>query len=360
MDKGVQANMLIIYVLISIGVSFLCSILEAVLLSITPNFILASQRQEKSFAPQLKKYASNKDEAISAILTLNTFAHTLGAAGVGSESIQLFKDMGVSGANLEYYLSAVSIVLTLAILYLSEIIPKSLGHHYWKTLTPFMLKVLPPLIFILKPILYISMGLMRMLKTDPTHQMSREEVESMIELGVRTKALAKDEGEFLKESLLASRKSIEEVMTPARKVIMADINSSIQYIYDQRFPITRIPCFEENVNNIQGYIHKEDITKAMIEGMNNKTISELNIMRPISIKNRRTPLRQLFKKFIREKEHIAMVCDNYGTILGLITLEDIVETFFGIEIMDEFDEVEDLQSLAKDEILAEVKLRDHL
>lgn len=352
--------MLVVYIIISLGVSFLCSIMEAVLLSITPNFILAAQRQEKSYAQQLKKYASDKDEAISAILTLNTFAHTLGAAGVGSESIQLFKEMGITGANLEYYLSAVSVILTLAILYLSEIIPKSVGHHYWKSLTPFLLKILPPLIFLLKPILFFSMFLMKKLKSDSGHQMSREEVESMIELGVRTRALAKDEGEFLKESLLASRKKIEDVMTPSRKVIMVEVNNTIESVYKQNFPITRIPCFKDHVNKVCGYIHKEDITKAMINGEANKKIKDLKIIRPISIKNKRTPVRSLFKKFIREKEHIAMVCDNYGTILGVITLEDIVETFLGIEIMDEFDEVEDLQGQAKQEILAEEKMRDHI
>ncbi|MFG1486355.1 CNNM domain-containing protein [Halobacteriovorax sp. RZ-1] len=352
--------MLIVYIVISIGVSFLCSIMEAVLLSITPSFILASQRQNRSYATALKKYASNKDESISAILTLNTFAHTLGAAGVGSESIQMFKDMGISGANLEYYLSAVSIILTLAILYLSEIIPKSLGHHYWKSLTPSLLKILPPLIFILKPILFISMTLMRLLKTEAEHKMSREEVESMIELGVQTKALAKDEGEFLKESLLASRKVIEEVMTPARKVFMVHVEDTIASVYDLKAPVTRIPCYGESVNEINGYIHKEDIAKSIIENNKDKKLYELDIIRPIAIVNRQTPLRNLFKRFIREKEHIAMVSDDYGTILGVITLEDIVETFFGIEIMDEFDEVEDLQSQAKDEILAEEKKREHL
>ncbi|EPZ49649.1 membrane protein, PF01595 family [Bacteriovorax sp. BAL6_X] len=352
--------MLIIYIVISIGVSFLCSIMEAVLLSITPSFILASQRQNRSYAQALKKYASNKDESISAILTLNTFAHTLGAAGVGSEAIQIFKEMGVSGVNLEYYLSAVSIVLTLAILYLSEIIPKSLGHHYWKSLTPYLLRILPPLIFILRPILFISMTLMRLLKTETEHKMSREEVESMIELGVQTKALAKDEGEFLKESLLASRKVIEEVMTPARKVFMVHVEDTIASVYDLKAPVTRIPCYGENVNEISGYIHKEDIAKSIIENNKDKKLYELQIIRPIAIINRQTPLRNLFKRFIRENEHIAMVSDDYGTILGVITLEDIVETFFGIEIMDEFDEVEDLQGQAKDEILAEEKKREHL
>ncbi|AYF43948.1 membrane protein, PF01595 family [Halobacteriovorax sp. BALOs_7] len=351
--------MLIVYIVISIGVSFLCSIMEAVLLSITPNFILASVRQNKGFANSLKKYASNKDEAISAILTLNTFAHTLGAAGVGSESIQLFKEMGITGANLEFYLSAVSVVLTLAILYLSEIIPKSLGHQHWKSLTPFLLRVLPPLIFILKPVLVISMGLMKFFKNEPSHTMSREEVESMIELGVQTKALAKDEGEFLRESLLASRKTIDEVMTPARKVFMVKTTSTIKEVYDLKAPVTRIPCFGETVNDICGYIHKEDIAKNVIEKNCDKQLFEVDIMRPISIENCRTPLRSLFKKFIRGKEHIAMVSDEYGTILGVITLEDIVETFFGIEIMDEFDEVEDLQEQAKEEIKAEVKKKEH-
>lgn len=351
--------MLVVYILISIGVSFLCSIMEAILLSITPNYILASQRQEKPYANALKKYASNKDEAISAILTLNTFAHTLGAAGVGSESIQLFKEMGIAGANLEFYLSAVSVVLTLAILYLSEIIPKSLGHQYWKKLTPYLLKILPILIFLLKPVLLISMVLMKFFKADAPHTMSREEVESMIELGVQTKALAKDEGEFLKESLLASRKTIDEVMTPARKVFMVKAAASIKEVYDLKAPVTRIPCFGETVNDICGYIHKEDIAKAVIEDQCDKRIYEVDIMRPISIENSRTPLRSLFKKFIRDKEHIAMVSDEYGTILGVITLEDIVETFFGIEIMDEFDEVEDLQEQAKDEIKAEEKKREH-
>ena len=346
--------MLGIYVFISVGVSFICSMMEAVLLSISPSYILAAESSGKSYAKQLRKYASDKDLAISAILTLNTFAHTLGAAGVGSESLKIFSKMGFADGKIEFYLSLVSLVLTLTILYLSEIIPKSLGHRYWKALTPFILKLFPPLIFFLYPILIASKALIKMFSKDSKDQMSREEVESMIELGVRANALVADEGKFLKNILMGSRLTIEDIMTPARKVFMVPADSTPESIYQKGIPVTRLPVFGKNVNNIIGYVHKEDIKDQLIAQKENKQISDYDgLVRPVFIENQQTPLRIMFNKFIKNKEHIAMVSDKYGTILGVVTLEDLVETFFGVEIMDEFDQIEDLQEEARNEVFVD-------
>jgi CBS domain containing-hemolysin-like protein len=352
--------MLVVYIFLAVGVSFICSLLESVLLSITPSYILAAENQKKRYAKDLRKYASDKDLSISAILTLNTFAHTLGAAGVGSEAFKILSTMNFSDGRIEFYLSGVSFVLTLVILYISEIIPKSLGHRYWKGLTPVALKFFPVMIFILYPILTISSLLMKVFKSkSDSTGMSREEVESMIELGVRGNALVKDEGKLLKHTLIGSRKTIEDVMTPARKLYMAEVDNTYKDLYDMHMPISRIPIYRNSVNEVLGYVQNSDIKDSIIKGNGETKISEdSDLLRPINIENRHTPLRIMFNKFIKDKEHISMVCDDYGTVLGVVTLEDIVETFFGVEIMDETDETEDLQDAAKAEFMNEEKKKD--
>jgi CBS domain containing-hemolysin-like protein len=331
--------------------------LEAILLSITPSYVLAAQSQAKPYANDLKKYASDKDISISAILTLNTFAHTLGAAGVGSEAFKMFSKMGFADGKIELYLSGVSFILTLVILYISEIIPKSLGHRYWKSLTPYALKIFPVLIFFLYPILIISNLLMKLFKsTHDREEMSREEVESMIELGVQANALVKDEGNFLKHTLIGSRKLIEDVMTPARKLHMVEDDISLNEIYALQMPITRIPVYHNSVNEVIGYLKKGDVKDLIIKGNGDLKVTEIeSSLRPILVENKKTPLRIMFNKFIKSKDHIAIVCDDFGTVLGVVTLEDIVETFFGVEIVDETDETEDLQDAAKAEYLKEEK-----
>lgn len=332
--------LLFVYLFVALFFSFLCSVLEAILLSITPTFVAGKAKENKKYAKRLIKYKDNIDLPLAGILTLNTFAHTIGAAGVGSQ-VQIIWG--------NEYLSIASAILTIIILIFSEIIPKTIGASYWKQLTPFAVASLTILIYSpLYPIIWISNQITHVLSKNKNKSvLSRSEFHAMAEIGVKEGIFKEEESKILMNLMIFNKISVKNIMTPRTVVFAAENNMLISDFFEKNDKIrfSRIPVYVENIDNITGYVLKDDIMQDLIEMKKGKTLKDLS--REIKVVSEQMPIIRLFYKLIEEKEHIAMVVGEYGEMVGIVTMEDIIETLLGTEIMDELDNVEDMQQQAK-------------
>jgi CBS domain containing-hemolysin-like protein len=331
-------SLLLIYLTIALLTSFLCSLLEASLLSITPSHVSITQQQQPAIGKTLQHYKDNIDRPLAAILTLNTFAHTIGAAGVGAQAQLIWG---------EAYLTLVSIILTILILILTEIIPKTLGANYWRQLTGFTVRCLKVMIIVLYPLVLVSQFITKRLKKDKEKSvLSRADFTAMTEIGTQEGILEKSESTVIHNILKFNQIQAQHIMTP-RTVIRAarEVISVMQY-YDshQSIPHSRIPIYEASIDHITGYVLKDALLQTIIEGQGDKLLKD--IKRPIEIFAEQVPVPDIFTELMKKKEHIALVVDEYGGTAGILTIEDIVETLLGLEITDEYDDVEDLQQLA--------------
>lgn len=336
-------GLLIFYALISIFFSFLCSILEAAFLSFTPTFIRMKKSEGKTYALQLEKLKEDIDQPLIAILTINTVAHTVGAILVGVQAEKVFDDGGGS-------VGIVSALMTLAILILSEIIPKTIGATYWQSLGNFTAKSLYLLIFPLKytGLLWLMMQTTRLVgKSSHSGILSREEYIAITDAAVEEGVFADNESNFIKNIL--SFKSIEaqNIMTPFSVAFMAEAETTIEDFYNshEQFIFSRIPLYEKSPSNVIGFVLKDEILEEMIDGQGPEPL--ISIKKDIPIIPQESPITKVFERFIQERAHMAILVDDYGNTLGLVTMEDIIETLLGLEIMDESDSVEDMQKLAR-------------
>ncbi len=334
-------TLLLFYLFLALIVSFLCSILEAVLLSITPSYIgsLKSQGNE-SLSVELASLKEDIDKPLSAILSFNTIAHTVGAAGVGAQAAVVFGNS---------YLVATSVVLTLLILVFSEIIPKTIGANYWRSLTGFTAKTLRILIVLMYPLVLLSQLITKVLsKKEKESTISRAEVTAMAEIGHKEGIFAKGESKMLKNMVMFRNIRAEDIMTPRTVMVMVQEDLSVNSLYQNEdfFKFSRFPVFQENRDDITGYVHKNEVLTKLAEDMPNVTLSE--IKRDILMVSSEVTLPGLLDKFLESKEHIALATDRYGGVSGLVTLEDIMETVLGEEIMDEYDSEKDMQAYARD------------
>ena len=332
-------TLLVTYLLIAIGVSFLCSILEAVLLSVTPGYVASEVAQKPRRARALQNVKENLDESISSILILNTFAHTMGAAGVGAQAVAVF------GAKWE---TLVAFLLTLAILYLSEIIPKTLGARYWKQLALPAAQVINWLVKLLYPLVWLSAKLTNLFgQGDHSSAISREELTAMARLGARHGSLGPQESELLENMLQLRHTRTEEILTPRTVVCALDASLTIdQALAELRdVPFTRLPVYQTNLDTIVGLVLRPRIYELERDGSEEKTLIEF--VTPIHRVSSELPVLRLLDLFIKRREHMFLVEDEYGQSAGIVTLEDAVETLLGREIMDESDTVEDMQELAR-------------
>jgi len=332
-------TLLITYLLIAIGVSFLCSVLEAVLLSITPGYVASQAAQRPRRALALQKVKDNLDESISSILILNTFAHTMGAAGVGAQGVVVF------GAKWE---TLVAFLLTLAILYFSEIIPKTLGARYWKRLAQLSAQVIGLLVKILYPLVWLSAKLTNLFaRGEHSSAISREELAAMARLGARHGALGSQESELLENMLQLRHTRTAEILTPRTVVCALDASLSVEQALEKlsEMPFTRLPVYESNLDTILGMVLRPKIHDLEREGGKENPISE--VITPIHRVSGELPVLRLLDLFIKRREHMFLVEDEYGQTEGIVTLEDAVETLLGREIMDESDTVEDMRELAR-------------
>ncbi|OFX83266.1 MAG: hemolysin [Bacteroidetes bacterium GWF2_33_16] len=333
-------GLLIFYFLITIFTSFLCSILEASLLSITPSFIAGKIKENKSYAKTLKKFKDKIDTPLAAILTINTIANTIGAIGVGVQAQVVWGNE---------YLSIVSGILTLVILIFSEIVPKTLGANHWKKLAPYVPIFLNLMIYSpFFPIIYLAQFITSALKKNKNQNaLSRSEFHAMAEIGIKEGVFKEEESKILINLMVFNNIVAESIMTPRTVVLSAHEETTIQDFFEshEKIRFSRIPIYKENIDNITGYILKDDLMQNIIEKNTDSPLS--SISRNIMVINEKMPIIRLFYRLIEQKEHIAMVVGEYGEMVGIVTMEDIIETLLGTEIMDEFDNIEDMQDQAK-------------
>ncbi len=331
-------TLLIIYLSIAIGVSFMCSILEAVLLSITPSFSEKLQAEKPVRGAKITQVRDNLDESLSSILILNTFAHTMGAAGVGSQALQVF------GKEWE---TAIAIVLTLAILYFSEIIPKTLGATFWRQLAIPAAYVISVLVKLVYPLVWLSTRLTKLFNANKENEITREEIIALASLGHKDGNLFSQENEYLSNLLSLREITTEQILTPRTVVHMLPFNMTIKEALDnpQTRQFTRMPVYGENIDDIQGKVIRADLYEAERSGKGNERIS--SIMKPVFRVSEKMPVQSLLDAFIKQRAHLFLVEDEFGQAAGVVTLEDAIETLLGREIVDETDKVEDMQALAR-------------
>lgn len=342
-------TLLLVYATLSIFFSFLCSILEAVLLSVTPTFINVKKKEGKAFAEELEALKTDVDKPLIAILTLNTIAHTVGAILVGVQAEQLPYKFEFYGINV---VGVVSAIMTFLILVVSEIIPKTIGATYWKGLANFTAKALNILIFPLKytGILWMLQLTTKLIGGKGAHGesvLSREDFHAMTDIAEKEGVFHENEGKVIRNMINFKEVQAKDIMTPRTVIKTADENQSMQAFFDEnkQLRFSRIPMYADGTDNITGYFLKDELYLALIKGEGEKPLKTLK--RNIIVTDRNLSIPNLFDKLIEQREHVALVVDEYGSVSGLVTQEDVIETLLGFEIMDESDNVADLQSLAR-------------
>lgn len=330
---------LILYIVIALGISFLCSVWEAVMLSIPVSHIELLVQEGNSAGLIMQKLRQNVERPISAILTLNTIAHTVGAAGAGAEATAIFGS--------EFF-GVISAVLTLLILVFSEIIPKTLGAVYAKQLTTFTAHSLRILLWVLAPAVYMFEFVTRAMRPDgdaPT--VTRSELQVMARISAQEGGIQERENRIVSNLLQLADVQIETIMTPRTVVLMFQKDLTVGEVIKQHkiLPYSRIPVYSETADDIEGYVLRHEIYKRVAADEHHVTLA--SITRPIHVVPETNSVAQVLNDFILKQDHIFVVIDEYGGTAGLITLEDTVETLLGIEILDESDRVADLRQLAR-------------
>ncbi len=329
--------LLFFYLFLALFVSFLCSILEAVLLSITPSYI-GSLDDSTPHKKPLLRLKSNIDNAISSILTLNTIAHTMGAAGVGAEAAQIF---GIQWQSL------IAVILTLLILYLSEIIPKTIGATYWRELAKPTTYIIAFLIKAMAPLLWLSGQITQRIQKPESNGLTREEISAMAEIGEQSGILEEHESQLIENLLSLKQVAVKDILTPRSVVFRLDANRNIESALEKPevFIYSRIPVYEKDPDSIIGMVFARDILKAT--SLEDQTHAPLrSLMTALHQVPREMPVYYLLDLFIKRREHLFLVHDEYRQFSGIVTLEDTIETLLGREIMDEVDQVADMQQLA--------------
>lgn len=345
--------LLLFYFSISIAFSFLCSILEAVLLSITPSYVKQEALKKTKTGILLNRYKDDLDKPLSAILTLNTIAHTIGAIMVGVQAGHIFgeREIPILGVSLSYE-ALIAGLMTFFILVLSEIIPKTLGANNWRNLAPFTAKSLRIIIWVLYPFVWLSKLITSKLKSDKNASvLSRADFAAIATVGEESGALAKFESSIIKNLLNFERKIVRDIMTPRTVAFMIHADTSLKdFIENPDTPTySRIPVFGEDKDDIKGIVLKNEIFHAYLNSNGEQKVVE-DIVRPVHFIPPNLKLYDLFNQLTDEKQHLLMVRDEFGNIVGLVTMEDVFETLLGKEIIDESDTVADLQALAKEKV----------
>ncbi len=339
-------GLLITYGLLSIFFSFLCSILEAALLSITPSFVTIAKQDDKSFANKLETLKGDIDRPLISILTINTIANTVGALLVGAQAKSYFGD---GDSNMVFI---ISVIMTLSILLISEIIPKTIGATYWKELAGFTTTALTVFVFILKwtGLLWILLFTTKLIGKEEVHGssvFSREDFEAMTEIAEEEGVFEEQESNVIKNIISFKDTPVNDIMTPRSVMLTANEEQTIKEFYDENSELrfSRVPLYKEEPDDITSYFLKDKLYDAIIAGNGDKPLKF--IKREIITTMRNESVADLFEKLIENKEHIALVFDEYGSVSGIVTQEDAIETLLGLEIMDESDRHEDMQDLAR-------------
>lgn len=351
-------SLLIFYAFVSIFFSFLCSILEAVLLSINPTFINVKLKEGKSFASTLEELKKDVDKPLIAILTLNTIAHTVGAILVGVQAKSAYAEiygsetksiLGVTFSE-DLMVGVVSTIMTILILVASEIIPKTIGATYWKQLANFTAKALVILIWPLKitGLLWLLQLTTRLIGgTGHGSVLNREDFHAMTQIAEDEGVFHESESKVIKNMLAFKDVLSKDIMTPRTVLKAANENETVEEFFNenQNLRFSRIPVYKDDLDNITGIVLKDDVFREMANDNNKVKLAELR--RDILVTSRNIPIPQLLDELVLNKNHMALIVDEYGSVSGIVTMEDVIETLLGIEIMDESDNVADLQQMAR-------------
>ena len=333
-------DLLILYFSLAVGISFVCSVLEAVLLSVNMSYISLLEKEKPAVGKLLKLQKINISKSIASILILNTIAHTLGAAAVGAQAAILFGNDAVV---------IVSMIMTFAILFLSEIIPKTIGAIYWKELAPISAHTIRIFVWITYPIILTTLAVTNKIskgKKDANSLTKEELLESML-ISEDEGVIDEKESDVIENILNLDNVKVGEVLTPRSVVFAIDESMSIKDIINTKediFKFSRIPVYKNSIEEVTGIVLTKRIFKQALED-DNVTVS--SIKKKIFPINENIPVSKALDLFITKKEHMFLVTDNYDQTEGIITLEDCVETILGVEIVDESDSTVDMRELAK-------------
>ncbi len=335
-----DVTLLLFYIFMALFFSFLCSVAEAVLLSITPSYIEGRKKERPKHAALLKRLKQdNLDQSLSAILTLNTIAHTVGAIGAGAKAAVVFGST---------WFGIFSAAMTLMILFLSEIVPKTIGAIYWNHLARPTALYIRGLILILYPLVWISEKLTRIIsRNKKIHIFSREEFMAMSRLGEQSGQINASESQVIHNLFRFGVLRARDIMTPRPVIAALPEDAILQQAFEtvRRKPFSRFPVYDGKSGEITGFVLKNDIYLKRVQGEESETI--LSLKREISAVPETISLSMVLDHLFKERQHIALVVDEYGGTTGLVTLEDLLETLIGIEITDESDTVEDMRVLAR-------------
>ena len=335
---AIHMTLLIIYVFIALGFSFYCSIAEAVLLSISRPYISLMENENPKKGQLLKTLKDDINKPLAAILSLNTIAHTMGAAGAGAQATAVFGNA---------YLGIISGILTLLILVFSEIIPKTLGAHYWRQLAVPVARTLKLLIWLLYPLVWLSEKLTQGLTHGEVLKITRNEMAAMAEVGEKEGQLQSNESRILKNLFLLRETSIRDIMTPRSVVFSLSAQLKVSNYFDMHDSVrfSRIPIYNKHHDNILGFVLRSDLLLAQARGNTENALA--NYRRDIKALSDKTSVLDAYETLLNTRGQILLVIDDFGVMLGIATLEDILETLLGLEIVDESDTIPDMQQLAR-------------
>ncbi|HJL19845.1 MAG TPA: hemolysin family protein [Sandaracinaceae bacterium LLY-WYZ-13_1] len=341
-------GLLVFFFLLSLVLSFLCSVWEAVLLSITPSYVSRLEQEGSSVATDLQGFKEDVDRPLSAILTLNTIAHTVGAIGVGAQAGAIFGENELDlGFTLVSYESIIAALMTLAILVLSEIVPKTLGANFWRALAPFTVRSVKLLATILLPFVWLSALITRTFKREGGSVFSRADFLAMTRTGEKSGTLAPHESTIIGNLLRLRSVRVRDIMTPRTVMVTAHAETTLGEFFaaHPKLRFSRIPVYEESPDHVTGFVLRYDVLEGLVRGEEDTRMQELR--KDVLHVELDRPLPEAFDALTRARAHLAIVVDDYGGVAGLVTMEDVLETLLGFEIVDELDAVDDLQALAR-------------
>ncbi len=336
----VLTSTLILAVVLAVAVSAFCSVLEAVLYSISTSQVEMLKKQGHNSAPLLQELREDIDEPITAILTLNTIAHTIGAAVAGAAAAVVFGEQ-----NLILF----SIVFTLIILLFSEILPKTIGISYAVLLAPYIAYPLQWMIIILKPIVWLCQQMTKLIpQPENNDSISAEELQTIAALSKKSGEIGADQERVIFNILELSRRVVRDVMTPRtvtfslnEKMTVAEAMVSEPSLSNH----SRVPVYKEDTDNVTGIIMRRDVLLAVAEQRNTTKLSEL--MSPVHFVAEMSPLNRILIEFFEIRQHLFVAVDEYGAVTGVISMEDVLEEIVGREIVDESDKTQDMRELAR-------------
>jgi CBS domain containing-hemolysin-like protein len=331
---------LIAYLLLALFVSFLCSIMESVLLSTPQSFLIVKHNNGHKWAKSFINLKINIDKPLSAILSLNTVAHTIGAAGVGAQAVKVFGEASFG---------VVSAILTILILVITEIIPKTIGAKYWRKLSFFSYYSIKIMIIITYPLVIMAAVITKIISRNAKAQStSREEIAALASIGTNEGLFSDKENKIIQNILKLKIVKATDIMTPRVVVVTADEDLSMNDFLKNKdyLKFSRIPVYSENQEDISGYVFRQEVFENLAEDKHNLKLKK--IKRDIVIVPSSITLFSLWELLLKKKQHIALIVDEFGGFDGIVTMEDIIETLLGLEIMDEKDTIADMQIYAKE------------